>query len=174
MKLLIAVCDFPKAFELNSILYDKVWENISTNHRAQDNLRGRSTGSYLHKQKIKEVDILMSWIKEMLPEVSRNFASEKPEEKYGFNVNAFEIEECWGAHYNKGESLQKHNHFPYIISFVYYVRTPKGFSPITIEDNNIDVKAGQCVYFLSHYLHEVHSNKCDGRCVITGNVAYKL
>ena len=175
MSLLGIISEFPQALELNPILYDRVCENIyEEKERAKENLFGRKTGWNFHRQNIKEVDILIVWIKDVLPEISKKFASEEPEESYGFDINAFEIAECWGTHYNKGESLIKHNHFPYIISFVYYVKTPKGFSPIIIEDENIDVKEGECVFFLSHLFHSVKPNNCDGRCVIAGNILYRF
>jgi len=175
MESLVLVVDFPKVSELNSILYDRVCENIFTrDDRAVESIFGRQTNWNFHKQNIKEVDILITWIKKVLPEISTRFASEELNDSYGFDINAFEIAECWGAHYNRGESLAKHNHFPYTISFVYYVRTPKGFSPIKIQDDDIDVKEGQCVFFLANQYHSVQPNNCDGRCIIAGNILYRF
>ena len=173
---LVAIGDFPKASELNSILYDRVCENFYSKEesRNKDGLAGRRTGFNFHTQNIKEVDVLLTWIKNLLPEVSVKFASENAEEIYHFNQQHFKLIGCWGAHYNRGEGLQKHNHFPYTISFVYYVKTPKGFSPIIIEDENIDVKEGECVFFLAHQYHSVQPNNCDGRCVIAGNFLYEF
>ena len=173
---LVAIGDFPKASELNSILYDRVCENFYSKEesRNKDGLAGRRTGFNFHTQNIKEVDVLLTWIKNLLPEVSVKFASENAEEIYHFNQQHFKLIGCWGAHYNRGEGLQKHNHFPYTISFVYYVRTPKGFSPLIIEDVNIDVKEGQCAFFLAHQYHSVQPNNCDGRCVIAGNFLYEF
>ena len=179
MNFLGIIGEFPQALELNSILYDRVcenfyWEPDGNQNRGQGDLRARRTDFNLHKKNFKEVDILLAWIKEILPEVSTKFASENAEEIYHFNQQHFKLVGCWGAHYNRGEGLQKHNHFPYTISFVYYVRTPKGFSPLIIEDENIDVKEGQCVFFLAHQYHSVQPNNCDGRCVIAGNFLYKF
>ena len=135
MNFLGIIGEFPQALELNSILYDRVCENFcSEENRGQGDLGGRRTNFNLHEQNIKEVDILLAWIKDVLPEISTKFASEEHEESYGFDINAFEIVGCWGAHYNRGEGLVRHSHFPYSISFVYYVKTPKGFSQIIIED----------------------------------------
>ena len=109
-----------------------------------------------------------------MPDVSKKFATKTEETSYGYNVNSFEIAECWGAHYNKGESLMEHCHFPYALSFVYYVRTPKGFAPIIIENETYDIKEGQCVFFLASQYHSVGPNDCDGRCVIVGNILYRF
>ena len=175
MNFLGIIGEFPQALKLNSILYDRVCENFySEENRGQSGLDSRRTDFNLHKKNIKEVDILLAWIKELLPEVSIKYASENAEEIYHFNQQHFKLVGCWGTHYNRGESLTKHNHFPYTISFVYYVRTPKGFSPLIIEDENIDVKEGQCVFFLAHQYHSVQPNKCDGRCVIAGNFLYEF
>ena len=175
MSLLGIISEFPQALELNSILYDRVCENFcSEENRGQGDLGGRRTNFNLHEQNIKEVDILLAWIKDVLPEISTKFASEEHEESYGFDINAFEIVGCWGAHYNRGEGLVRHSHFPYAISFVYYVKTPKGFSPLIIEDENVDVKEGECVFFLAYNYHSVQPNNCDGRCVIAGNILYRF
>ena len=175
MNFLGIIGEFPQALKLNSILYDRVCENIyEEKERAKDSIFGRKTGWNFHRQNIKEVDILIAWIKNVLPEVSKKFATEEPEEGYSYNINAFEIAECWGAHYNRDESLVRHNHFPYILSFVYYVRTPTGFSTLIIEDENVDVKEGECVFFLAYNYHSVQPNNCDGRCVIAGNILYRF
>ena len=172
----LVIGEFPKASELNPILYDRVCENFYSKgeSRNKDGLAGRRTDFNFHIKNIKEVDVLLTWIKNLLSEISTQFASENAEEIYHFNQQHFKLVGCWGAHYNRGEGLTKHNHFPYTISFVYYIRTPKGFSPLIIEDKNIDVKEGQCVFFLAHHYHSVQPNNCDGRCVIAGNFLYEF
>jgi len=111
----------------------------------------------------------------LLPEISAKFSTLEAYQEpvqYGFNLNGFNIVGCWGAHYNKGEGLTKHNHFPYTFSFVYFVRTPQG-SSIVIENEEMNLKEGQCVFFLSHQYHNVESNNCDDRCIIAGNILYE-
>ena len=131
---------------------------------------------------------LIYWITHILPNVSKHFAIKPKDlpphllgdvtlienEVCGYNVNAFEIAECWGAHYNRNGSVIEHNHFPYTLSFVYYVKTPKGSSPIIIENETHDIKEGQCVFFLATQYHSVTENNCDGRCAIIGNILYKF
>jgi len=170
------VIEFPKALELNQSLYDRVTENLQTNVTANSSVSNgigaRRTEWNLHKQKIPEVDKLTSWIQHILPEVSKKFATKTHDEEMAYNINSFELAECWGTHYNKSESVLEHNHFPYALSFVYYVRTPKGAAPIIIEDETLDVKEGQCIFFLASQWHSVGRNDCDGRCAITGNILY--
>ena len=173
---IIVECEFPRASELNPILYDRVCENIlnKNKERVKDALGNRRTGFVLHEQNIEEIDILISWIKDILPEVSKNFATRTGETEVGYNVNLFEISECWGVHYNKGESLIEHNHFPYTLSFVYYVRTPKGTASIIIENETQEIKEGQCIFFLATQYHSVGLNNCDDRCAIVGNILYRF
>jgi hypothetical protein len=173
----VVVKEFPKALELNSILHDRVYENILNNEKRHHNsLGGRRTGFNLHEQNFKEIDVLISWIRMILPDISKNFALKTYDEEtiFGYDLHRFEIVECWGVYYNRGESLIQHNHFPYSLSFVYYVKTPTGTAPIIIEDHTYVAKEGQCIFFLASQYHNVGSNKCDGRCAIIGNVSYRF
>ena len=119
---------------------------------------------------------LISWIQHILPEVTKKFAAKthNEETKFNYNLNSFEIAECWGVHYNKGESLVEHCHFPYALSFVYYVRTPESSAPIMIEGEPHNVKEGQCIFFLASHFHCVNSNGGNGRCAIVGNILYRF
>jgi hypothetical protein len=184
---MIVFSEFPRAAEMNSILYDRVYENIlnlkGIRHRVS--ISGRRTEWNLHEQKIEEIDVLISWVQSILPDVSKNFAGKTEETRYrnyneggepdyGYNLNSFEIAECWGVTYNKGEMLLEHNHFPYAISFIYYIRTPEGTAPITIENETCEVKEGQCIFWLASNYHSVSVNDCDGRCAIVGNILYRF
>ena len=171
----VVVKEFPKAAELNSVLYDRVCGNFQDTVRTSYDMGGHRTGFNLHKQNFKEIDELTSWIKYILPDVSKKFAAKTEEDEFGFNfdVNSFEIASCWGIHFSGRESLIEHNHFPYSLSFVYYVRTPVGSAPIIIEGEPHNVKEGQCIFFLASQYHSVDPNGCNGRCAIVGNILYK-
>ena len=175
---IVIVTEFPKALELNQVLYDKVTENLQANVIANisssTGIGARRTEFNLHKQKITEIDELISWVQQILPDVSKKFATKTHDEEMGYNINSFELAECWGSQYNKNESVVEHNHFPYALSFVYYVRTPKGAAPIIIEDEILNVKEGQCIFFLASQWHSVSQNDCDERCVIAGNILYRF
>jgi hypothetical protein len=177
------VKEFPRASELNSILYDKVCEFLTPPKERSDGSKAAPMTKYdFHNQNIKEIDELTSWIYRVLPDVSKNFATkEKPllmlhshedEKGYNFNINSFEIASCWGILFNGKESLVEHNHFPAILAFSYYVRTPKGSAPITIEGESYNVKEGQCNFFLGSQFHSVDPNESEGRCAIVGNIIY--
>ena len=172
----VVIRDFPRATELKSALYDRVCGNFQDTVRTSYDMGAHRTGLNFHKQNFKEIDELTSWVEYILPDVSKKFSAKTKEEEFGFNfdVNSFEIASCWGIHFSGRESLIEHNHFPYTLSFVYYVKTPKGFSPLLIEEESIDVKEGQCIFFLAHQFHSVPANNCDGRCIIAGNVFYRF
>jgi len=170
----IITSEFPKASELNSVMYDRVCENLHDNVRTSHGIGGRRTEFNLHKQNFKEINLLTSWINHILPDVSKKFATKTEDLTYGYNLDSFEIAECWGIHYGLGESLIEHSHFPYALSFVYYVKTPKGTAPIIIGDEPYEVKEGQCVFFLASQYHSVNPNDCEGRCAIVGNILYKF
>jgi hypothetical protein len=175
--MIIVENEFPRATELNSILYDRVKENIIDNKgiRHSDGLGGRRTDWFFHEQKIEEIDVLVSWIHSILPDVSKRFAAKESETiENWWQGPRFEIAECWGVNYIQGESLVEHCHFPYTLSFVYYVRTPKGTAPIIIENEIFEIKEGQCIFFLASHYHRVGLNDCDGRCAIVGNILYNF
>jgi len=182
---MIVVNEFPRASELNSLLYDIVCENLSGGVKPGvygDGGGGIITDYKLHIQNIKEIDELTSWISRVLPDVSKNFATkQKPrlglhshedEKGYDFDINAFQIEACWGIHYNGKESLAEHNHFPALLAFIYYVRTPKGSAPIMVGDELHNVEEGQCIFFLASQYHSVDQSQGSGRCAIVGNIIY--
>ena len=68
--------------------------------------------------------------------------------------------------------LGKNFHFPYSISFGYYLCTPDGSSPLIIEGKEIQVTEGRLIIFGGHQSHEVPDSDISGRCMIAGNIAY--
>tara|TARA_B100001250_G_scaffold52103_1_gene40675 strand:+ start:461 stop:973 length:513 start_codon:yes stop_codon:yes gene_type:complete len=79
----------------------------------------------------------------------------------------------WFAKYNKGDYAKTHDHIPYsIFSFVYFVKSPRGSSPLVFTTSGKRIKAeeGKVVIFPSFVKHHVPKNKCEGRLVLAGNV----
>ena len=81
----------------------------------------------------------------------------------------------WGQWYRKGDFQVAHTHYPNQWSFVYYVNTPKGSSPLvfTTSKKKVLAKAGQMVIFPSWVRHQVPPNKCEERSVVAGNFFYE-
>ena len=138
---------------------------------------GQITGFDLNKKNIQEVDDLILWVKNILPKVSFKFAQLDEDfetiSQVGYDINAFQIKECWGVIYNKGDGVISHNHFPHTLSFIYFVNMPDDSSPLIIEGEEMESKEGTVLFFLSNKYHEVKEISSNGRCVITGNILYE-
>tara|TARA_B100000405_G_C16533419_1_gene355624 strand:+ start:67 stop:639 length:573 start_codon:yes stop_codon:yes gene_type:complete len=150
------------------------WIEEKANVRVQGG--GLKTKFYTNKERdLPEHDILLDWIDsimvESVEEMSRwtNSAyNESPE-----SSRKFDIADYWGMNYDQGGGAILHNHWPYSISFGYYLRTPEGSSPLVIEGNPIQVTEGRLILFSGHQSHEVPDSEVNGRCMIAGNVLYR-
>ena len=83
---------------------------------------------------------------------------------------------CWGAVYTKGDYTDLHAHWPCIYSWCYYVKAPKGSSPLVFPDANIEFTPteGDLIIFSSLANHKVPP--CDieeKRIMIAGNIGVK-
>lgn len=123
---------------------------------------------------IEELDILFDWIRSnvvfcanKLAEGSRSAYFDSPD----WHRN-FDIADYWGMWYDEGASAMEHNHWPYAMSFAYYVNCPEGSSPIIIEGSEVQVESGQLIIFAGHFSHKVEPCPVDNRFMIAGNIAY--
>jgi len=78
---------------------------------------------------------------------------------------------CWLAKYNKGDYTLKHWHYPSTLSFVYFVKSPKGSSPLVFSNSGKKVKPeeGKVVIFPGNMWHHVPKNNCNDRITLAGN-----
>lgn len=192
--------NYPNAHELNPQLHKALFsklpirkkkERIYSPNKKHDQSDGEGhfliSPRNLHQRGITEVDILLRWIGGLIPIVSHNFSDPNPIEykyedylplsdngggKYNFNIDAFKLVHCWSVFYNKGDCVEPHNHFPYSLSFCYYVDTPEGSSPLIVDNEEINVKQGQIIFFSGNVFHSVPTSNIDGRCGIAGNIMY--
>ena len=181
----IQVYDYPGFSEdVNSRLFNFIESNNTE-------IMGGSlmTDLFLHKKENVDLLNLFSWINSILPEVSHNFGRVSdvpfnlndyynPSElhaggKYAFNPLSFKVKRSWGLLYGSESFVERHNHFPYTIAFVYYVNVPKGCSSVIIEDQSLDINPGQIVIFQGHINHCIPPSNVDGRCVIAGLIHYE-
>ena len=80
---------------------------------------------------------------------------------------------CWGASYTKGEYTDTHAHWPTVYSWCYYVKVPKGSSPLIFPDANIEFSPteGDLIIFSSLVNHKVPPCECEEpRIMIAGNI----
>jgi len=92
--------------------------------------------------------------------------------KMNYNLNEFKIAQCWGITYDKGQNVVKHNHFPYCLSFVYFIKVPRGSSPLIIEGKRIKAEESKLVMFHANQVHWCNKSNVDGRCCLVGNIRY--
>ena len=81
--------------------------------------------------------------------------------------------DCWYARYDKGDYAEEHDHGKKSISFVYYVNTPVGSSPLYFSeyDTTVDAEEGNIVMFPGNVKHSVPPNNCDNRVIVAGNLS---
>ena len=175
----VMLYSYQDADKLNPRLYSIIKEMI--NQPAEIVQGGcKRTGINLNRKGISEIDNLLQWVTATLPEASWEFAGGKYRGdeagtggKGGYKPDNFEIDTCWAMLYDKGESVQCHNHFPYPMAFVYYVNTPEGCAPTIIGGKEVRPRAGSLLIFMGHHYHEVPPSNVDGRCVLSGLINYK-
>ena len=82
------------------------------------------------------------------------------------------VDNSWIARYREKEFAVSHNHYPCSYSFVYFVKCPKGSSPLIFPTSGKKIKAeeGKVVIFPGNLWHSVPQNKCEDRIVLAGNV----
>ena len=143
---------YPYPEKINPALYSLV-------EGSEDDIK---KGSKVHAKMTKwdlksvEVELLLQWIKSL---IQRDFTSV-----------SCECRSVWGIMYNQGDYVEDHNHKS-SYSFSYYVNVPKGSSPLmfTTSGHKVKVEVGKLVLFESRLNHYTLPNKCNQRCIISGN-----
>ena len=122
-----------------------------------------------------EHTILIDWIESLVVEAVQGMSrwtnsayNESPD-----SSKKFKLADYWGMYYDQGGGAVLHNHWPYPISFGYYLKTPEGSSPLIIDGESIQVTEGRLILFAGHQSHEVPEGEISGRCMIAGNISYK-
>ena len=95
-----------------------------------------------------------------------------PLRKDGFE---YFLDGCWLANYAKGDKTFPHAHTPAVFSFVYFVKCPKGSSPLVFSTSGKRIKSeeGKLVLTNGCVRHHVPKSKCSGRIVYVGNIFSK-
>lgn len=82
------------------------------------------------------------------------------------------LSKCFFTRCDKGDLILSHDHgLSGCFSWVYYVNTPRGSSPLVFTTSNKKIKAeeGQVLIFSSFVKHHVPFNRCDARISLVGN-----
>ena len=131
-----------------NFLYNPLVDGYSSNIRAYRTLGTLNT---------KGIMLVKEWISTLIRQYYPGF---------DYNIDA------WIAKYNKGHCTLEHDHIPYSFSYVYFVNTPKGSSPLVFSTSGKRIKAeeGKVVIFPACMRHHVPKNRCEGRVTLAGNV----
>lgn len=88
------------------------------------------------------------------------------------------VKSTWFAKYDKGDFAFQHKHYRDVdcYSFVYFIKTPRGSSPLVFSTSGKRVKAeeGKVVIFPAVMQHHVPKNRCHDRIVLCGNIVGPL
>ena len=127
-----------------------------------------------YKRLITEHNLLFGWIESLLLESVKEFSKWT---NSAYNVSPsdskkFKISDYWGMVYRDGYGTVPHNHFPFALSFGYYLRTPEGCAPLIIDEQSIQVTEGRLIMFGGHQTHYVPDSDVGGRCMIAGDISY--
>ena len=168
------IANFPNP-EINPELQRLIKVNANSKVLGDANRTDFSFGLEI-RDKSSELDYLLSWIESAIPQMAHIFACGKVKEycadEIGYSATGFKLREVWGVNYKKDQGVYFHNHFPYCMSFVYYVRMPEGSSPLILDGEEILLPEGRVIFFLGHQFHSVPPSSADGRCIIAGNISY--
>ena len=97
-------------------------------------------------------------------------------EETNFYAPRFYIRRCWGASYGKGDWTKVHNHGASAFGWCYYVRMPKGASPICFPEADLTIhpKEGEVIIFPGIVEHSVPPSDIEEkRIMIASNVGIK-
>ena len=112
---------------------------------------------------IKEFKTIAEWVIKLILNSKRDVYSPIP--------LSLELSDLWGQLYNTGDFQVPHDHLPHHWSFVYYVNTPMGSSPLVFEQSGQKIypKEGEVIFFPAWVRHFVPTNDCKERSIIAGN-----
>ncbi len=159
----VAIESYPFAESLNDNIKIDLSKSVLTRDKRNGdggltNVKALQTDVITSVDDFPSVKFLFKWIRNNLPKKSRYFN--------------YQITEFWVAKYFRGDYTICHSHHPCSFSFVYFVQSPKGSSPLvfTTSGKQIKAKEGRVVIFSGEMKHHVPKNKCDDRIVLAGNL----
>ena len=82
-------------------------------------------------------------------------------EPYLMNEARFVCHALWGVSYSKGDHTVFHDHFPSLLSFIYYVKADEDSAPLVFTDIDYELhpKENDLIIFPSYLKHSVPVNR---------------
>ena len=152
----IIIDKYPFAGRLNSRLLSDA-EGIDYPLSFKTNVKGKMSKWSVESDNL---ETLKEWITSLV------------KEKHNFRGYQLVFKEMWYARYDKNDHTLEHDHNLSWLSFVYFVKCPRGSSPLIFTTSRKKVKAeeGKVVIFPSWIRHSVPKNRCEDRVVVAGNI----
>ena len=158
-KLYFFICNHPYYKSINEKLIDESYKfqfrrDIVNKDGSLTNVKAFQTHGYISSPTLSLIE---KWILEIF------------ERQFGF---CYKIDVRWISNYNKGDYTKSHSHLPAVFAFNYFIKTPKGSSPLvfTTSGKKIEAEEGKLLIFPGNLSHHVPKNRCDDRMVLPGNV----
>ena len=158
----IQVYHHPYYQSLNGKLMDELSRLSFISHDKNiyhTNIKG-SQLNFSNRPKPKGIVLIENWAKQIIQDNCKIHSID-------FNFTT------WVAKLDKGQQTLEHDHL-YLssYSFVYFVNTPKGSSPLVFPTSRKRIKAesGKLVLFPPSLRHKVPINKCDNRITVASNI----
>ena len=152
---------------------DKLYNIIDSWSKKEVRGGGQMTPMNIHEHKIDDIDKILKWLMNCIPNTAIKLGEGNSYRgDMNYRLNEFKIAECWGILYDKGQSVIRHNHFPYCLSFVYFIKAPRGSTPLIMEGKRIKAEEGKVVMVHANQIHWCNPSKANGRCCLVGNIRY--
>ena len=148
---------YPFASRLNSRLLNEA-EGIDYPLAFKTNVKGKMSKWSVESDNL---ETLKEWITSLV-KAKHNFKG----------LATLRFVDTWYARYDKNDHTLEHDHNLSWLSFVYFVKCPRGSSPLIFTTSRKKVKAeeGKVVIFPSWIRHSVPKNRCEDRVVVAGNI----
>ena len=153
---LIIIDKYPYASRLNSrLLIDA--DSIDYSLSFKTNVQARMSKWRVENENLTTLE---KWIYSLI------------KNNYDLKGYSLKFVDTWYARYDKNNYAYEHQHPLSWLSFVYFVKCPRGSSPLILNTSGKRIRAeeGKIVIFPSWIRHSVPKNRCDDRVVVAGNI----
>ena len=136
---------------------------ISAGYHTESPYKGRDdTSKFSRNTTSKSINKVGGWVNTL---ICNKYPYLGPQ---GWKVN---LGSCWFTSYGRGDYTVPHDHEPGYFSWVYFVKSPRGSSPLVFTSSGKRIKAeeGKVVIFRSMVKHHCPRNNSDHRVALVGN-----
>ena len=147
---------FPDSKLIELIMKDLILHKWSNSYLSNVNAEMTEWNTIFSQRKV-----FQSWLNDI---IGIKFGISK-----GYKLDFYEM---WFARYSKGDYTKVHNHINSLYSFVFFLNSPEGSSPLvfTSSKTEIEPQPGKLVLFPGCVYHHVPKNNCKNRVVLAGNI----